>query len=359
MIKWLWIGLFELVFTFFLFRVGVTLMNIAHDLTFVLGMTIHLLNLTQIILFIRNISRINRLLTRNKKEEEPQENDDPQDHRFYTAILILFVALMTGCDRIDAGYVGIVVNMSGSNKGVEDLPAQTGWVFYNPFTTNVYTYPTFMQTAVWTREKEEASPANEEVTFNSKEGMTFTGDISLSYQLSSQKVPHFYVKFRNDDLRAFTHGFLRNVARDHFTEEASKYSVEELYGTKKEEFVQNVKKRINDAVEPIGVHLEQFGFIGAPRPPQNVVDALNAKVAATQTAMKAENELRTAEAEAKKAIAKAQGEANANRELAKSITPELIQWRLLEIKEREIAKWDGKKPQVEGNAGTLLNIPLK
>lgn len=357
MIKWLWIGLFELVFTFFLFRVGVTLMNVAHDLTFVLGMAIHILNLTQIILFLRNIPRIHKFFVKEKEDVEPNVSGDPNDSRFYSAMILLSVILLTGCDRIDAGYVGIVVNMSGSNKGVEDLPAQTGWVFYNPLTTNVYTYPTFMQTTTWTRSQGET--ANEEVTFNSKEGMTFTGDISLSYQLHPSKVPHFYVKFRNDDLRAFTHGFLRNVARDHFTEEASRYTVEELYGTRKEEFIQQVKKRINEAVEPIGVSIEQFGFIGAPRPPQNVMDALNAKVAAIQNAMKAENELRTAEAEAKKAIAKAQGEANANRELAKSITPELIQWRLLEIKEREIAKWDGKKPQVEGNAGTLLNIPLK
>jgi len=48
--------------------------------------------------------------------------------------------------------------------------------------------------------------------------MVINGDISLSYQLTAEKVPAFYVKFRSDDLKAFTYGFLHNVARDAFNE---------------------------------------------------------------------------------------------------------------------------------------------
>lgn len=84
--------------------------------------------------------------------------------------------------------------------------------------------------------------------------------------------------------------------------------------------------------------IEQFGFIGAPRPPQSVIDALNAKVAATQLAMRTENELRAAKAEAEKTIAKARGEAEANRILTQSITPQLLQWRQLDITEKAIQK---------------------
>lgn len=285
-------------------------------------------------------------------------------------VLLLGLVSLTGCTRIEPGHVGIKVNLAGSQRGVEDMPTLTGWVAYNPATTQVFEYPVFVQTAVWTRDAHEGSPNNEEISFNSKEGLIITGDLSLSYQLESGKVPEFYVKFRNDDLTQFTHGFLRNVARDIFNEVAGKLAVDEIYGPRKEEFLIEVRKRLNDQMSPIGVHIEQLGFIGAPRPPQAVIDAINAKIAATQQAMRAENELRTAEAEAAKAIAKARGEAESmiarargeaesNELLRRSISPELVQWRMMQVTEAAVQKWDGRRPMVEGgDSGLLLQIPM-
>ena len=68
-----------------------------------------------------------------------------------------------------------------------------------------------------------------------------------------------------------------------------------------------------------------------------MITALNAKIEANQRAQQRENELREAEAEAKKKVAAAEGEAKcillkanseakANSTLASSITAELIQW---------------------------------
>jgi regulator of protease activity HflC (stomatin/prohibitin superfamily) len=274
-------------------------------------------------------------------------------------LAVISASWMSGCTRIAPGYVGIKVNMAGDNRGVNEIPLQTGWVFYNVLTQKVFEYPTFVQTAIWTRSRDEGSPLNEEVTFNTREGLIMTGDLSFSYSLVQERVPWFYVKFRSDDLNRFTHGFLRNVARDVFNEAGSRYAVEEIYGPKKAEFLKEVRKQIQDQVRDIGVTLEQFGFIGAPRPPDNVIDALNSKVAATQNAMRAENELRQAEAEAKKAIAKARGEAESNRILARSITPQLVQWRQLQITEQAIARWNGARPMVEGQgSGLLLQVPL-
>lgn len=36
------------------------------------------------------------------------------------------------CERIDAGYEGIKVNLYGSEKGVDDVSLVTGIVWYNP-----------------------------------------------------------------------------------------------------------------------------------------------------------------------------------------------------------------------------------
>jgi regulator of protease activity HflC (stomatin/prohibitin superfamily) len=273
------------------------------------------------------------------------------------AVVVLFSII--GYTVIGPGEVGIKVNYFGHGRGVEDFPLVTGVVFYNRVTTKVFHYPVYVQTAVWTQSMHEGRSVNEEITFNSKEGLIIAGDISLSYQLDSKMVPHFYVKFRSDDLASFTHGFLRNVARDHFNEVGSQYAVDEIYGPKKEEFLKLIRDRINKEVGVFGVHIEQFGFIGAPRLPQGVVEALNAKIRATQDAIRAENELRQAQAEAKKRVAAAEGEARSNEILTKSLSDVLLKWRTLEITQKAIEKWDGKRPMVEGaGSGMLLQLPL-
>jgi regulator of protease activity HflC (stomatin/prohibitin superfamily) len=157
----------------------------------------------------------------------------------------------------------------------------------------------------------EGRPQNEEVSFNSKEGMGFTGDILFSYHLGESKVPAFYVKFRSDDLERFTHGFMRDVVRDILNESSVHFSSDEIIGVGKEVMLKEVRDRLNVAMEPIGVVLDQFGFIGAPRPPESVQEAINAKQKATQDAIRAENELRTARAEAQKVIASGEGTASA------------------------------------------------
>jgi regulator of protease activity HflC (stomatin/prohibitin superfamily) len=181
--------------------------------------------------------------------------------------------------------------------------------------------------------------------------------MSLSYQLKPESVPTFYVKFRSDDLDSFTHGFLRNVARDAFNEVGPMYPLEQIYGEKKEELLIKVRAKVNDQVGAFGIQIEQFGFIGAPRLPDLVVDALNAKITATQKAIQVENELRQAEAEAKKAVAKAEGEAKANQALTASITPALLEWRRLQISQNAIERWNGILPQYNGG-GTIPFIQL-
>lgn len=195
-------------------------------------------------------------------------------------------------------------------------------------------------------------------------------DVSLSYRLSPDKVPHFYEKFRSDDIDAFTHGFLRNVTRDAFSEVASHYSVDEAYGPKKEQFINDVRKRIEAQVAPIGVIIEQFGFINGLRPPDNVVAAINAKIQATQEAAQAQNKVAQIKAEADQRIAAAKGvadsivlnaeaQAKANRLLSESTTAGLIELKRIQVQADAVAKWDGKRPMIEGGTGggLLLQVP--
>ncbi len=77
--------------------------------------------------------------------------------------LFLMVFLFKSCERIDAGHVGVKVNLYGDNKGVSDVTEVTGMVFYNPITHSIYEFPTFIQ------QKYEESIASKEMVIKTHE----------------------------------------------------------------------------------------------------------------------------------------------------------------------------------------------
>ena len=85
-------------------------------------------------------------------------------------MLCLLIIVFLGCTRIEPGHVGIKVVYGGGVKGVQDYPIVTGWVFPCPRFSTVFSYPTYVQTAVWTANPNEGKPLNEEIGFNTKEG---------------------------------------------------------------------------------------------------------------------------------------------------------------------------------------------
>jgi regulator of protease activity HflC (stomatin/prohibitin superfamily) len=279
-------------------------------------------------------------------------------------------SLLVRATRIEAGYVGIEVNLAGSQRGASEIPVRTGWVLYSPLTTQVIEFPTYVQTVKWTRDLSEGHPVNEEMGFNSKEGMEIFADVSLSYAIEPGRVPDFYVKYRVNQLDAFTHGILRDIVRNSLNEVASTYTVEDIYGEQKAQFLGQVEHLIQAKIANVGVGVQQFGFIGAPRVPGVIAQAITAKAQAIQEAERAKNGLATTQAEAAKKIAeaegdaksavmRAQGEADANRIRQNSLTPQLLELRRLENQRALIEKWNGQLPSVETgqNGGLMLQLP--
>jgi regulator of protease activity HflC (stomatin/prohibitin superfamily) len=286
---------------------------------------------------------------------------------FVILILLLFLLRVT---RIEAGHVGVEINLAGQQRGASEIPIRTGWVVYSPLTTQIIEFPTYVQTVKWTRDTNEGHPINEEMGFNSKEGMEIFVDVSLSYAIEPTKAPDFYVKYRVDDLDRFTHGILRDIVRNSLNEVASTYVVEDIYGERKAEFLNKVQAMIQMKVTPVGVGVQQFGFIGAPRVPAVIATAITAKAQAIQQAERARNELATTQAEAAKKIAeaegdaksqvtRAQGEADSNRIRQASLTPQLLELRRLENARALIDKWNGQLPSVEAGQGSgmILQLP--
>src|SRR5207244_4449968 len=82
-----------------------------------------------------------------------------------------------------AGHVGIRVKLAGSNRGVDDIPIVTGWVFVNPLTEQLVMFPTSVQNVIWTKDPHEGNAHDESMTFSSAEGVNINADIGLSFHI--------------------------------------------------------------------------------------------------------------------------------------------------------------------------------
>ena len=276
---------------------------------------------------------------------------------------IVAISTFTGCDRVEPGYVGIKVNQWGTQKGVNDFPLVTGGVFYNPITEDIYKFPTFMQNAVWDRERgSKESPGDDSVTFNSIEGAVVNADIALAYTFVADKVPQIFVEFRQDP-EVITHGFMRNEINNAFNRVASTMKASDIFGERKQYLLDNVKSNLNAQLGPKGFKFELISFHGGLRVDQSVQARINAVLEASQRAIEAETKVKQSKAEADQVIEKARGEkesniakaegearsialkaeaqSKANLVLAQSLTPTLVQYEALQ-------RWDGKLPVYNG-----------
>lgn len=174
-------------------------------------------------------------------------------------------------------------------------------------------------------------------------------DIVVNFRLNAAHVPHIYKEFGlNVDEKV-----LGPAINEAFKSVTAKYNSEELI-TKRAEVSQGIQEHLTSKVAPFnidvsGISLVNFGFSA------DYQKAIEAKVIATQSKLKAEQDLQRIEVEAKSRVAQAEGEAKAISIQAAAIQSNgganyvQLQW---------IDKWDGKLPStvVGGDSKTLMNI---
>ena len=264
-----------------------------------------------------------------------------------TLIILIIPSTMVRCTRVDSSEVGIRFNkLSLTEQGKLDASPVTGYVFYNPITTAVHTYPTFVQRVDY-----------EPFTVNTKDAAIFTMDPTMAYYLNRDKAAEVFFKYRKS-LEEIQEGYMRTVIYDAYRVTANSYTSDELMANRAN-FEQEVRLMLDSTLTQEGFTVTEF--TSQITPPESLRKMIDAKNAAVQAALKAENEVKQAEANAKIAVAKAQGEAKAmkikadaeayyNRTISASLSPMVIQ-------EDWIEKWDGKLPQVSGGNTPLIQIP--
>lgn len=271
-------------------------------------------------------------------------------------LIVIGLLLTIGFTKIPAGYKGVKVNLMGRGKGaVEEVPTGKYWTL-GLINIEYHKFPTFNQNYVWTKSRTEGSPNDESFTF-SVDGMPVNIDVGIEYSLQEGKIAELFLKYRKnvDELTDIT---IRNTVRDSINTLALKYNADALMSGGISQLMDEAEEKSREYFKDDGINIISLSLVNAPVYPANMVEAINNKNQAIQDAVKIENELRQVEAEAQKTIAKARAEyesakyqAQANRELAVSMSQPLLDKLWIE-------KWDGKLPiTMAGNSSGLLISP--
>ena len=235
---------------------------------------------------------------------------------------------------VPPGHVGVQVTLGKTNV---DNVLPEGWSFVNPI-SSIRAVNVQLQRAEL-----------ENQNAGTKDMQQVHTDIVVNYRLTKNMVPTIYKEFGLN----VSDKVLGPAISEAFKTVTGQYTSEELI-TKREEVSAKILERLANKVGPFditvsNISLVNFGFGKAYQ------DAIDAKMVATQSKLKAEQDLQRIEVEAKSRIAQAKGEAEAIKIQAQAIQSNggqqyvQLQW---------IEKWDGKMPDtvVNGSQGMMLNL---
>jgi hypothetical protein len=149
-------------------------------------------------------------------------------------------------------------------------------------------------------------------------------------------------KYRKE-LNEVIRGTLYNYVKDAFRIQLNKFTTDDIV-SKRDSIENAIERYLTQALAKENFQLEQL--TSGLKYPQTIVESVNAKNKAIQQAMQVENEVKVAEAQAKKLIVAAEAEKKANELRQQALTPAILEKMWIE-------KWDGKLP-VYGQVPTIF-----
>lgn len=263
-------------------------------------------------------------------------------------VLAITFFIFVTWERIDAGHQGIRVNLYGSQKGVDAITEVTGIQWYFRLSEKIYEFP------INVRHKEYTGDESFEI--NTKDGTPFRVAPILNYRVLPDSVVRIFSKYRKsvDEIEV---SFLKTTMYDAFRIACNSYTADSLIGNR-EGFEGRVRGILRSEFAKDGFYLEQF--TSGLEYPQSFKEAIAAKNNAVQQALKAENDVKTAEAQAKIKVAQAEGDAQALLTAAKAEAEanRLKQQTLTEmlLKQQWIEKWNGEPSQTTFGPGVNPSI---
>lgn len=253
--------------------------------------------------------------------------------------LAAFMTLTT--EKIDQGEVGVVWTI---RNGAKDELLGTGRHFVSPF-AKVTKYPVSQRQLVLSNSPNDYktdehpdwsidAPAN---------GGIVKLNMTINYNFIQDRILELYAKFNGMDGADVVETMVQNSIIAYIKEVTPQFTVMDIYSDKRAEVSEEITKYLNSKLnDEYGINISSALIIDVQLD-DTLMEKVKAKEQAKQDAEKAELDKQTAiaqgeanvakaEADKKVTITNAEAEAEANKIISNSITPELIQMKEAEAR---------------------------
>ena len=259
-------------------------------------------------------------------------------------ILLIIAALIQpfSVERVDAGHVGIQVNLTGDSRGISKFEYKTGWVPINTWVTKLYEFPTFQQHLDY-----------KEQSVITKGGFSAEIEPSFNYSLKANHIGDMFQNLRLD-LPTIEEQWLYTAIVGAVNDVANKWAVDDIFNSR-ERFEHDI---LIEANKRVGKWFSISQLRTNIKPPASLQASIQAKTQSIQNVQLAENnrkvevaraatKIATAKGDSAEAVILASGKAEAIKKEQLYLTPMYIDY----IKTQ---RWNGQNSQVVSTGGGVL-----
>jgi regulator of protease activity HflC (stomatin/prohibitin superfamily) len=306
------------------------------------------------ILFVNAVRESENASTRS--ESEAAKTKGLRIALSFVVVLIIAMFQPYAVERVDAGYKGIKVKLTGDERGVANYEYKTGWVVYNDWTEQMLEFPTYQQHIEY--------PEQQVIT---KGGFSATIKPTFNYALKEQTIGDMFSNLRKP-IEEVEQGWLQTAIVGAVNDVSNKWKVDDIFN-QREQFESAIMAEANKRIS-------QWFTISQLRtnivPPPSLQKAIEAETQAVKEAQAKEQQALVAIANGKKLVAQAQAD-SAQRVITSSGKAQAVlieakaEAEAIRIKQKEVTSvyndyirsktWDGKLPStVLGNSTPMINI---
>lgn len=292
-------------------------------------------------------------------------------------MIIALVCCAICIERVPAGYVGVVYNMSG---GVVGETIGQGWHIVPPY-KDVTMYSISIEQSYMTAGKKGDSPNDESFKTPSSDGKMITVELEFSYHFDPSRVADTYIMFKGQSGVDIKNSYIKPKVYAWTQEVTAQYPVTDIFGDKRTEINDAVFAHLRAKFDEYGIIMDSVNFTDIDVDDETKaaiqrkvtaqqemelanIEAKTAKIQAEKDKQvaqvlaeqrvieanaKAEAMLISANAEADALRINAEAKAEANKLINASLSPELLEMIKYE-------QWNGQLPTVTGGGATIVDI---
>lgn len=237
------------------------------------------------------------------------------------AIVIVVMLATFGLRVVPEGHTGVKLEQS---TAVGEL--EPGWHVVIPVYQDVETLSwrtetyTMSSTASSTAIEQNAR-AEDAINVKTTEGLNTQMDVSVRYRMNKDSAQQVYTNLGGTS--EIVRKLIRPTIREELRTAASRYHINQIYSTNRSDFRKSVEEDIQNDFEDFGFEVQKVQIRNVQLP-KTVEDAIEEKESVEQQVEKKQKEIERERLEKERKIIEAEGEAEQNEILDRSLTKKVL-----------------------------------